>query len=129
MKDPLSASELRSHLAHYMGSQQVFHLPMQWKTVYTEGVRYFAQNAGNGAYWFLTILVTEPAIFKQAEDFAFIKLLKWRARKQRSRWMTEEAIRPCICAVSSSRIAQKVSGSSTSPIEQLCFRASTSLSF
>lgn len=75
MKKPLNASELRSHLAHYMGSQQVFHLPMRWDIVYTEGVRYFAQNAGNGAYWFLTILITEPAILKQAEDFASIKLL------------------------------------------------------
>ena len=36
--------------------------PLVRSFLYTDGVKHFASNAGNGAFWLLDILATEPAI-------------------------------------------------------------------
>ena len=42
--------------------------------VHTDGVQYFADNAGNGAYWFLDIVATEAFPLLKKEPFLAIKL-------------------------------------------------------
>lgn len=64
--------DLRAGLAHFYGSNVVYRHALNRNVVYTEGVQYFAEQAG--AYWFLDILATEPAILKQAREFASIEL-------------------------------------------------------
>ncbi len=69
-----TAQELKSQLAQHYGSETFFRHPFNRQAVYTEGVKCFAENAGGGAYWLLDILCTEPAILKEARDFASITL-------------------------------------------------------
>lgn len=42
--------------------------------VWTDGVQYFIENAGNGAYWFLDILLTELAELHREHLFISITL-------------------------------------------------------
>lgn len=58
----IDGQELLNELAGYTGSETVYHHGLVKSFFYTEGVRYFAQNAGRGAYWLLDILATEPKI-------------------------------------------------------------------
>jgi len=43
--------------------------------VHTDGVQYFADNAGNGAYWFLDIVATEYFPLLKKEPFISITLI------------------------------------------------------
>lgn len=42
------------------------------KLVHTDGVQYFAENAGNGAFWFLDIVGTE--IYPKTKTYPFISI-------------------------------------------------------
>lgn len=44
------------------------------KLHHTDGVQYFAENAGNGAFWFLDIVATEFYSLTKKEPFLSIKL-------------------------------------------------------
>ena len=44
------------------------------KLVHTDGVQYFADNAGNGAYWFLDIVATEIYPLTKKDPFLAINL-------------------------------------------------------
>lgn len=68
------SNSFHSLLNSFTGTEQYFYNPLFKKLHYTEGVRYFLQNAGGGAYWFLTLVATE-IIPKREEDFYFIELL------------------------------------------------------
>jgi hypothetical protein len=57
-----SAQELSAELCQHTGSDQLFHHSLVKSFNYTEGVRAFFQQAGQGAYWLGDILATEPAI-------------------------------------------------------------------
>lgn len=61
-------------LSGFVGTENWYQHPLNRNWAITDGVKYFADNAGNGAYWLLDILVTEPEILKQARDFAAITL-------------------------------------------------------
>jgi hypothetical protein len=67
-------SDLLTELRHYTATENYYFHPMYPFLKYTDGFRYFIQNAGKGAYWLLDIIATEPTIRKQAEEFACIKL-------------------------------------------------------
>lgn len=45
------------------------------KMVHTDGVQYFAENAGNGAYWFLDIVATEIFPMLKKEPFICVNLI------------------------------------------------------
>lgn len=64
-------------LRYFTGTEQYFKHTINPRFVYTDGVRYFARNAGNGAYWFLDIAATE--IFeihaKKEEYFLNVKIV------------------------------------------------------
>lgn len=73
MKD---ANELRQLLRGHYGTDTVWKHGINPRMLYTDGVRAFAQNAGQGAYWLLDILATEPAILREVRTagIAFVKL-------------------------------------------------------
>jgi hypothetical protein len=59
---------LKHGLAQHYGSGTIYRHSLVRNMNYTEGVRFFAQNAGGGAYWLLDILVTEPKILQGVKD-------------------------------------------------------------
>lgn len=61
MIDP---SELHASLRAFTGSERLYRHSLMRGFTYTQGVQHFAEHAGNGAYWLLDILATEPAIAK-----------------------------------------------------------------
>lgn len=72
MKD---AAELRAGLAHFYGTEQWFKHSLVPRMIYTEGVQFFAENAGGGAYWFLDIVATEVVALAKKEPFIHIKMV------------------------------------------------------
>jgi hypothetical protein len=66
--------DLRNSLYGFTGSEQMYRHALNRNVIYTEGVQFFAENAGNGAYWLLDILATEPAILAQQKEFAAVVL-------------------------------------------------------
>jgi hypothetical protein len=63
---------LERALGQFCGSEQLYRHALNRRVLYSEGVQFFAENAGAGAYWLLDILATEPAIL--AEEFAHVTL-------------------------------------------------------
>lgn len=68
------ADALRSELAQFYGSERLYRHPLNRNVVYTEGVQFFADSAGSGAYWLLDILATQPQILAEACSFAVVTL-------------------------------------------------------
>lgn len=72
-----AAETLLDGLAQYYGGDQVYKHSLNPRFNYTAGVRHFAQNAGNGAYWLLDILATEPSVKALIKEEGFgIAILK-----------------------------------------------------
>lgn len=63
--------DLKAGLAHFTSSETVYFHSLNRRINYTEGVRFFAQNAGGGAYWLLDILATQPEILKAVATHHF----------------------------------------------------------
>ena len=53
----ITAKELKQNLKHFNGTEQYYFNPMYPQLHYTDGVKYFCEQAG--AYWFLDIIGTE----------------------------------------------------------------------
>lgn len=70
----MDAQELRSKLYHFTGTETWFRHPLNRGFFYTEGVRFFAEHAGGGAYWFLDIVATEVFPLLEREPFLVITL-------------------------------------------------------
>lgn len=68
MKD---AQELRNELRNFTGTETWFRHPLNRNITYTEGTKFFVENAGGGAYWLLDILVTQPEILTQMREGGF----------------------------------------------------------
>lgn len=71
----MNKEELLQGLRHFTGSDEVFHHNMNRHVNYTEGVRFFAQQAGGGAYWLLDILATQPEILRAVKDDEFVVVM------------------------------------------------------
>lgn len=70
----LSTDELRSALSQFTGTEH-WHFNRLYKWMkYTDGVVFFALNAGGGAYWFLDIIGTELMEVAKSEKFLVINL-------------------------------------------------------
>ena len=65
--------DFRLSLSEFPGSACYYYYPLYKNLYYTEGVKFFLNNAGNGAYWFLSIVATE-IIPKLKTEFYFIYL-------------------------------------------------------
>ena len=70
----MNTDELRLALSNFTGSGCLYQHSLNHNINYTEGVQYFAEHAGGGAYWLLDIFATEPDILKQQKEFASITL-------------------------------------------------------
>lgn len=67
----MDAHDLKLGLAHYTGSETIYFHNLNRRINYTEGVQFFAQNAGGGTYWLLDILATQPEILKGVAEHGF----------------------------------------------------------
>jgi hypothetical protein len=66
---------LSADLKMFTGTEQWFKHPLSSNFLYTDGVKFFAEHCGGGAYWFLDILATELADLQETEDFMSITLI------------------------------------------------------
>ena len=71
----ISQAEFTTQLAHYSGTDYLrrYDLPLTKPMAYTNGVQFFIDNCGGGAYWFLDIVAT--SINDLEEPFIVIKLI------------------------------------------------------
>lgn len=67
--------DLQSNLSQFIGTEQYHFNPLYRWLKYTDGVKYFAENAGGGAYWFLDIVGTELRELANFRGFLVIELL------------------------------------------------------
>jgi hypothetical protein len=71
----MNTQELEAGLSDYYGTEQWLFNPLYPRMKYTDGVKFFAENAGNGAYWFLDIVGTEiHHLYAKREEFINIVL-------------------------------------------------------
>lgn len=68
-------SDLQAQLRVFTGTEQYYYNRMYPFVQYTDGVKFFMENAGGGARWLMDLLVTDPKVRKQASEFAAIRLL------------------------------------------------------
>lgn len=69
----LTASQLDSELRQYTGTEQWYRHGLNKQMLYTDGVEFFAENAGeHGAYWLLDIVATEYWPLLKKEPFLTI---------------------------------------------------------
>jgi hypothetical protein len=75
MTTKLTSIQLQGNLDRFFGSETWFSHSLNRFMHYTEGVQYFAQNAGGqGAYWLLDIIATELFQLQKAEPFIKISI-------------------------------------------------------
>ena len=53
----MDTQDLQRHLRQFTGSECWYRHNLNRNTIYTDGVQFFAENAG--AYWFIDIVATE----------------------------------------------------------------------
>lgn len=62
-------------LRQFTGTEQWYRHPLNRRMLYTDGVKCFAEEAGNGAFWLLDVMVTEVrALHDRGEDFLHVVL-------------------------------------------------------
>ena len=66
--------DFQSSLAQFIGTTQYYFNPLYPWLKYTDGVQYFAENAGGGAYWFLDIVGTELHQYARRLKFLTVDL-------------------------------------------------------
>ena len=80
------ATALADTLRQFTGTETWFRHPITRDFLYTEGVHFFANNAGGGAYWLLDILATQPEVRRGVTSKGFgIALL---SAKDAAAWLT-----------------------------------------
>ena len=77
MKD---TEDLALALRQFTGTEQWYRHWFNKKMLYTDGVKFFAEEAGGGAYWFLDIVATEIFGLLEANPFLAIKLVSENGR-------------------------------------------------
>ena len=73
----LTQDELSNQLSQFIGAEQWYRHAINRKLIYTDGVKFFAENGGeHGAYWFLDKVACEitALLKKRKEAFACITL-------------------------------------------------------
>ena len=65
--------DLASELSQFIGTTQYYRPSMFSSMRITDGVKYFIDNAGHGAYWFTDIVATE--IVPLIDDFMVVQLV------------------------------------------------------
>lgn len=72
-----TGEDLAFNLANFYGTENWTRHPINKQMLYTDGVAYFAEHAGNGAHWFLDIVATElaPKVVEPGYEFMAIRLM------------------------------------------------------
>ena len=73
----LDSDDLRSALFHFTGTEQWYRHPFNQRMIYTDGVKFLAENGGEqGAYWFLDKMALEacPLLTAKSQNFAAVTL-------------------------------------------------------
>lgn len=68
----MTSDDLKLSLQHFIGTETWWRHPINRNLLYTDGVKFFASNAG--AYWFLDIVATELAPQQGQHPFMHITL-------------------------------------------------------
>lgn len=71
----LDSTELASELAYFTGTEQWYRNPFNIRMIYTDGVKFFAENGGEqGAYWFIDVMATEvcPLLDRKKQYFGSV---------------------------------------------------------
>lgn len=66
--------DLQSSLGNFIGTERYYFNPLYKWMKYTDGVKFFAENAGGGAYWLLDIIGTETKRLFDEHGFLSIVL-------------------------------------------------------
>lgn len=66
-------TQLKHEMAQFTGTEHYYRHVLSRMT-YTDGVKFFAENAGGGAYWFLDIVGTELMQIHLSQSFISITL-------------------------------------------------------
>lgn len=69
----MESNQLKHEMTQFTGAEHYYRHALSRMT-YTDGVQFFAENAGGGAYWLLDIVGTELLQIQKAEPFISIKL-------------------------------------------------------
>ena len=69
------AITFQSQLEHFTGTEQYYFNPLYRWMKYTDGVKFFAESAGGGAYWLIDIIGTELMQLAKNEEFLTIDLV------------------------------------------------------
>lgn len=70
----MDSHQLNRELPQFIGTEHYYRHALVRAMVYTDGVRFFAENAGGGAYWFLDIVATEILRLQGRDPFLSITL-------------------------------------------------------
>lgn len=71
----MNREELLQNLPQFIGTENYHKLTLVRDVVFTDGVKFFAENAGGGAYWLMDIIASQPEIRDTARaGFADITL-------------------------------------------------------
>jgi len=73
----MTSEDLAFNLANFYGTENWTRHALNKQMLYTDGVAYFAEHAGNGAHWFLDIVATElaPKAEQPGHEFMAIRLM------------------------------------------------------
>jgi hypothetical protein len=72
----LSADELNQALRQFIGSECWYRHPINKRMIYTDGVKFFAENAGvSGGYWFLDKVAIEICPLMKEKQQYFVSLV------------------------------------------------------
>lgn len=70
----MNKADLQDNLRHFTGTDNWFKHHFNKHLLYTDGVKFFAEHAGGGAYWFLDIIASEIWQLQSIEPFMVIYL-------------------------------------------------------
>ena len=73
MMNKENLNNLQLNLCNFIGTTQYYYIAPFKKLLYTDGIKYFMEKAGNGAYWFYILVATE-ILPKLKDDLFFIEL-------------------------------------------------------
>lgn len=69
-----NAEQLQYDLNQFTGTENWYRHSLNPNFMYTDGVKFFAENAGGGAYWLLDIAATELAEINKTEEFIHLQV-------------------------------------------------------
>ena len=70
----IEPAQLRAELQQFTGTEKWYRHWINRRMLFTDGVKFFAENAGGGAFWFLDVIATEIFRLQAKEPFLVVVL-------------------------------------------------------